>query len=286
MICEVYLNGAAAADGRLKPGDLILQVNGLDFRSVIHNQAVKLLRSLTGNLVTLHVYREIQQPHWFKPDITCHTIRSATNEVVNSLRSSNQSQSKLTSTNTEQVTPVVTTTTTTSTTTTATAATTTASVTGKITATTTSSVMSDGSVVVASSESVNCQRVTGENNLANNSGANVTSSDANVNSCASIDASELEYVQSIFAKLDAVEVEFQKKSGKSLGIVIGSRKDASHLPIVTEIISGGLAESNGQIQIGDHLLELNGQNLTSLSYPEVVALMKVSCILFSPPAAT
>ena len=234
MICEVYKNGAAATDGRLKPGDLILQVNGLDFRSVIHKQAVKLLRSLTGNLVTLIIYREIQQPHWFKPDITCHTIRSVTKEV-NLLRN-NQSQIKLTSTNTntEQIT------------------------------------MGDGNV--ASSGEVN-SLATNESNLVNNP-ANVTSGDANANS-ASLDASEFEYVEAIFAKLDAVEVEFHKKPGKSLGIVVGSRKDASNLPVITKILSGGLVESTGQIQVGDHLLELNGQNLTSLTYPEVIALMKV-----------
>lgn len=44
LIHEVYPDGAAAKDKRLKPGDQILDVNGEGFRSVTHNRALTVLR--------------------------------------------------------------------------------------------------------------------------------------------------------------------------------------------------------------------------------------------------
>jgi membrane-associated protease RseP (regulator of RpoE activity) len=44
IIHEVYPDGAAAKDGRLKPGDQILEVNNEDFRSITHNRALAALR--------------------------------------------------------------------------------------------------------------------------------------------------------------------------------------------------------------------------------------------------
>lgn len=44
IIHEVYPDGAAAKDGRLKPGDQILEVNSEDFRSIPHNKALTALR--------------------------------------------------------------------------------------------------------------------------------------------------------------------------------------------------------------------------------------------------
>ena len=44
IIHEVYPDGAAAKDGRLKPGDQILEVNSEDFRSIPHNKALATLR--------------------------------------------------------------------------------------------------------------------------------------------------------------------------------------------------------------------------------------------------
>ncbi|VDO48542.1 unnamed protein product [Onchocerca flexuosa] len=44
VIHEVYPDGAAAIDGRLKPGDQVLEVNGISLRGVSHEQAISLLR--------------------------------------------------------------------------------------------------------------------------------------------------------------------------------------------------------------------------------------------------
>lgn len=44
IIHEVYPDGAAAKDGRLKPGDQILEVNNENFRVITHQKALSVLR--------------------------------------------------------------------------------------------------------------------------------------------------------------------------------------------------------------------------------------------------
>ncbi|KAH7710595.1 Protein MPZ-1 i [Aphelenchoides avenae] len=58
VIHEVYPDGAAAIDGRLKPGDQILEVNGVSLRGVSHEQAISLLRR-TPSKVRLLIYRDV-----------------------------------------------------------------------------------------------------------------------------------------------------------------------------------------------------------------------------------
>uniref|UniRef100_A0A914QV44 PDZ domain-containing protein n=1 Tax=Panagrolaimus davidi TaxID=227884 RepID=A0A914QV44_9BILA len=55
VIHEVYGDGAAAHDGRLKPGD---QVNGFSLRSVTHEQAISVLRR-TPAKVRMLIYRDV-----------------------------------------------------------------------------------------------------------------------------------------------------------------------------------------------------------------------------------
>ncbi|XP_054706449.1 LOW QUALITY PROTEIN: multiple PDZ domain protein-like [Uloborus diversus] len=57
LIHEVYPDGAAALDGRLRPGDQILEVNGEDLRNAIHERAIAALRQ-TPAVVQMLVYRE------------------------------------------------------------------------------------------------------------------------------------------------------------------------------------------------------------------------------------
>ena len=54
VIKSVFPNGPAAADGRLKRGDLLLAVNGFDLDRATHSQAVALLIN-AGDVVTLLV---------------------------------------------------------------------------------------------------------------------------------------------------------------------------------------------------------------------------------------
>lgn len=44
IIHEVYPDGAAAKDGRLRPGDQLVEVNGEDFRNITHIKALAVLR--------------------------------------------------------------------------------------------------------------------------------------------------------------------------------------------------------------------------------------------------
>eukprot|EP00102_Acyrthosiphon_pisum_P012560 XP_008181774.2 PREDICTED: multiple PDZ domain protein isoform X5 [Acyrthosiphon pisum] len=57
MIHEVYPDGAAAKDGRLRPGDQLVEVNGEDFRSITHIKALGVLRQ-TPAKVTMVVLRD------------------------------------------------------------------------------------------------------------------------------------------------------------------------------------------------------------------------------------
>ncbi|XP_039276607.1 multiple PDZ domain protein isoform X4 [Nilaparvata lugens] len=57
IIHEVYPDGAAAKDGRLKPGDQLLEVNSEDFRSISHSKALAALRQ-TPAKVKMVVYRD------------------------------------------------------------------------------------------------------------------------------------------------------------------------------------------------------------------------------------
>lgn len=62
IIHEVYPDGAAALDGRLRPGDQILEVNGEDLREAPHEAAITALRQ-TPSAVRMVVYREEGQNH-------------------------------------------------------------------------------------------------------------------------------------------------------------------------------------------------------------------------------
>lgn len=52
IIHEVYPDGAAAKDGRLRPGDQILEVNTEDFRSTTHTKALAVLRQTPAKVST------------------------------------------------------------------------------------------------------------------------------------------------------------------------------------------------------------------------------------------
>lgn len=53
IIHEVYPDGAAAKDGRLKPGDQILEVNNEDFRNITHSKALAALRQTPAKVHTV-----------------------------------------------------------------------------------------------------------------------------------------------------------------------------------------------------------------------------------------
>nr|XP_042905145.1 multiple PDZ domain protein isoform X2 [Parasteatoda tepidariorum] len=56
IVHEIYANGAAALDGRLKPGDQILEISKHDVRGATHVEAINLLRHSIP-VVELRIYR-------------------------------------------------------------------------------------------------------------------------------------------------------------------------------------------------------------------------------------
>lgn len=42
----LYFSGAVALDGRIEPGDMILQVNDINFENMSNDQAVRVLRDV------------------------------------------------------------------------------------------------------------------------------------------------------------------------------------------------------------------------------------------------
>ena len=54
----MYPDGAAAKDGRLKPGDQILEVNNENFRVITHQKALSVLRQ-TPSKVSQYLEREL-----------------------------------------------------------------------------------------------------------------------------------------------------------------------------------------------------------------------------------
>ena len=57
IIHEIYPGGAVFIDGRLRPGDQILEVNGEDLRHAPHEQAIKALRQ-TPPIIKMKVFRD------------------------------------------------------------------------------------------------------------------------------------------------------------------------------------------------------------------------------------
>jgi C-terminal processing protease CtpA/Prc len=57
IVYEIYDGGAVAADGRLAPGDHVLEVNGEDLRPATHLHAIRSLRRAVSEVLTLVVLR-------------------------------------------------------------------------------------------------------------------------------------------------------------------------------------------------------------------------------------
>lgn len=52
---KIFDKGAAAIDGRLQEGDILLSVNGTELNGLTHDQVVEVLKNVTGK-VKLVVY--------------------------------------------------------------------------------------------------------------------------------------------------------------------------------------------------------------------------------------
>ncbi|XP_069780286.1 PDZ domain-containing protein 2 isoform X2 [Narcine bancroftii] len=62
FVKTIFPNGAATADGRLKEGDEILEVNGESLQGLTHQQAIRTFKQLRKGVVTLTVRTRLRSP--------------------------------------------------------------------------------------------------------------------------------------------------------------------------------------------------------------------------------
>ncbi|KAL7855657.1 hypothetical protein AOLI_G00192610 [Acnodon oligacanthus] len=72
---------------------------------------------------------------------------------------------------------------------------------------------------------------------------------------------------------DVLTVELQKKPGQSLGLsIVGRRNDTG--VFVSDIVKGGVVESDGRLMQGDQILSVNDEDVRSATQESVAALLK------------
>ncbi|KFO72783.1 Multiple PDZ domain protein, partial [Cuculus canorus] len=74
---------------------------------------------------------------------------------------------------------------------------------------------------------------------------------------------------------DVLNIELQKKPGKGLGLsIVGKRNDTG--VFVSDIVKGGIADTDGRLMQGDQILTVNGEDVRNANQETVAALLKVS----------
>uniref|UniRef100_A0A8C3LQ88 Multiple PDZ domain protein n=1 Tax=Chrysolophus pictus TaxID=9089 RepID=A0A8C3LQ88_CHRPC len=74
---------------------------------------------------------------------------------------------------------------------------------------------------------------------------------------------------------DVLIIELQKKPGKGLGLsIVGKRNDAG--VFVSDIVKGGIADTDGRLMQGDQILTVNGEDVRNANQEAVAALLKCS----------
>ncbi|XDV17673.1 hypothetical protein PO909_023502, partial [Leuciscus waleckii] len=72
---------------------------------------------------------------------------------------------------------------------------------------------------------------------------------------------------------DALTIELQKKPGRGLGLsIIGRRNDTG--VFVSDIVKGGVVETDGRLMQGDQILAVNGEDVRSATQEYVASLLK------------
>ncbi|XP_048786932.1 multiple PDZ domain protein isoform X6 [Lagopus muta] len=74
---------------------------------------------------------------------------------------------------------------------------------------------------------------------------------------------------------DVLTIELQKKPGKGLGLsIVGKRNDTG--VFVSDIVKGGIADTDGRLMQGDQILTVNGEDVRNANQEAVAALLKCS----------
>ncbi|RWS31496.1 multiple PDZ domain protein-like protein, partial [Leptotrombidium deliense] len=74
---------------------------------------------------------------------------------------------------------------------------------------------------------------------------------------------------------DLMDIEISKKPGKGLGLSIVGRKNGPGV-YVSEVVKGGIAEADGRLLQGDHILEVNGHDLRNATHEYAAAILKTT----------
>ncbi|XP_068278492.1 multiple PDZ domain protein isoform X5 [Nyctibius grandis] len=74
---------------------------------------------------------------------------------------------------------------------------------------------------------------------------------------------------------DVLNIELQKKPDKGLGLsIVGKRNDTG--VFVSDIVKGGIADTDGRLMQGDQILTVNGEDVRNANQEAVAALLKCS----------
>ncbi|XP_039109597.1 multiple PDZ domain protein isoform X2 [Hyaena hyaena] len=74
---------------------------------------------------------------------------------------------------------------------------------------------------------------------------------------------------------DTLTIELHKKPGKGLGLsIVGKRSDSG--VFVSDIVKGGIADTDGRLAQGDQILAVNGEDVRNATQEAVAALLKCS----------
>ncbi|NWR03453.1 MPDZ protein, partial [Paradoxornis webbianus] len=74
---------------------------------------------------------------------------------------------------------------------------------------------------------------------------------------------------------DVLNIELQKKPGKGLGLsIVGKRNDTG--VFVSDIVKGGIVDTDGRLMQGDQILTVNGEDVRNANQEAVAALLKCS----------
>uniref|UniRef100_A0A4W3GT11 Pro-interleukin-16 n=1 Tax=Callorhinchus milii TaxID=7868 RepID=A0A4W3GT11_CALMI len=76
FVKTIYPDGAAAADGRLREGDEILEVNGVAMIDLTHGEAIQTFKQIKKGLLTLTVRTCLRSPSFTHSHSTAHVSRS------------------------------------------------------------------------------------------------------------------------------------------------------------------------------------------------------------------
>jgi len=78
---------------------------------------------------------------------------------------------------------------------------------------------------------------------------------------------------------EIIDIKLVKKPGKGLGLSIVGKKNG-HGIYISEIVKGGIADVDGNLMIGDQILQVNERDLTTVEQEEAALILKVFTYYF------